>query len=471
MRFLPTTRGGTSRSGGWFTSAAQRRRTLLLVIMSACTSVLIRVPLWSSSRRWQHAVTDSTQTAALGDTSTSHGHHASRSNESVRLGLDERVRLAEPASTTAKPASTLSGPTSSASSRVPPPPPAVQPQAILPPVRPSVPPNSAPPQIELRYAWMRLPRGAARDVTRSGLLDLTRSSEFIGPTRRVSAAQASLVNGSASEASCASFCRSERRACAGYAWRSTAEATVAECYLIARSESRGDVCAPPRLRGSAGLRGICGGGIVSADESACCDVTCGRCGGSGCGTLPGGPRNCCTQRILATASCCSRGGGPPCVVRSQGPGSGAHAADASGTGATSDALRSTPPPPLLPPTPLPPLPPLLPCEALNIERSPHIASAAAPARSTANAVVIPPPAVRGVWRVRSAAQRAADLAAALAADDDVSPGVEAPTSSSVPGRMLSSASTGGAEDDTSDAIRQTARFVLVTVRQNGNRAH
>jgi hypothetical protein len=314
-----------------------------------------------------------------------------------------------------------------------------------------------------------LPRGAARAVTRSGLLDLTHSSELIGPTRRVSAARPSLVNDSASEASCASFCRTERRACAGYAWRSTADTTVAECYLIARSESRGAVCSPPRLRSSAGVRGICGGGIVSDDESACCAVACGRCGGSGCGALPGGPRNCCTQRIIATASCCSGGGGPPCVV-SEGTGNGVRAADAS---TNSDPLRSSPPPPLLPPMPLPPLPPLLPCEALSLsgERLPYIADATAPPSSKTNAVTIPPPAARGVWRVRSAAQRAADLAAALAAaDDDVSPDGEAVTSTSAPGRMLSSAAVGGGADDASDAMHQSARFVLVTVSHNGNRA-
>ncbi len=55
----------------------------------------------------------------------------------------------------------------------------------------------------------------------------------------------------------------------------------------------------------------CSTGIRSGD--ACCPAACGACGGTGCGSRPGGTDACCTTPILAAAVSCS-GSLPPCVV-------------------------------------------------------------------------------------------------------------------------------------------------------------
>ena len=46
-------------------------------------------------------------------------------------------------------------------------------------------------------------------------------------------------------------------------------------------------------------------GIYSPSVEVCCAEGCGACGGSGCGSLPGGTSNCCTGTILS--------GGDPCT--------------------------------------------------------------------------------------------------------------------------------------------------------------
>jgi hypothetical protein len=47
--------------------------------------------------------------------------------------------------------------------------------------------------------------------------------------------------------------------------------------------------------------------------SACCSASCGACGGSNCSSRPGGADACCSGRINSTGFSCTEGG-PPCVV-------------------------------------------------------------------------------------------------------------------------------------------------------------
>ncbi len=55
----------------------------------------------------------------------------------------------------------------------------------------------------------------------------------------------------------------------------------------------------------------CSTGIRAGD--VCCSASCGSCGGSGCGSRPGGADECCSSPILASGVSCS-GNEPPCVV-------------------------------------------------------------------------------------------------------------------------------------------------------------
>lgn len=56
-----------------------------------------------------------------------------------------------------------------------------------------------------------------------------------------------------------------------------------------------------------------GKGLTSPYElNACCPISCGSCGGKGCGARPGGDSACCGSNILAKNSAC---GTPPCVIK------------------------------------------------------------------------------------------------------------------------------------------------------------
>jgi hypothetical protein len=48
-----------------------------------------------------------------------------------------------------------------------------------------------------------------------------------------------------------------------------------------------------------------------ANGTACCAESCGACGGSGCGSRPGGAANCCTSNINSSSKFCSSNR-PPC---------------------------------------------------------------------------------------------------------------------------------------------------------------
>ena len=64
--------------------------------------------------------------------------------------------------------------------------------------------------------------------------------------------------------------------------------------------------------------GSCKYGI--ADGAACCALTCGSCGGAGCGTRPGGAANCCYGPIAGATPaagvplCRDNNGRGPCKI-------------------------------------------------------------------------------------------------------------------------------------------------------------
>ena len=55
----------------------------------------------------------------------------------------------------------------------------------------------------------------------------------------------------------------------------------------------------------------CATGIPSGN--VCCAASCGECGGSGCGSRPGGASNCCSGAIRSSGRLCATVG-PPCVL-------------------------------------------------------------------------------------------------------------------------------------------------------------
>jgi hypothetical protein len=59
----------------------------------------------------------------------------------------------------------------------------------------------------------------------------------------------------------------------------------------------------------------CKSGIVGElnGASACCDAACGTCGGTDCSQLPGGTANCCKQHILTVNDSCEDNM-PPCAM-------------------------------------------------------------------------------------------------------------------------------------------------------------
>lgn len=57
----------------------------------------------------------------------------------------------------------------------------------------------------------------------------------------------------------------------------------------------------------------CSDGIQNGE--ACCPLSCGSCGGGGCGLLEGGPDECCVSNILDSGVTCDEKG-PPCIIPS-----------------------------------------------------------------------------------------------------------------------------------------------------------
>ena len=69
---------------------------------------------------------------------------------------------------------------------------------------------------------------------------------------------------------------------------------------------------------AAGADPTCSHGIVS--RRACCPLTCGRCGGPDCGTLPGGSASCCAGSIAKTNRSCGECDAPCMIPPSPSPG-------------------------------------------------------------------------------------------------------------------------------------------------------
>ena len=57
-------------------------------------------------------------------------------------------------------------------------------------------------------------------------------------------------------------------------------------------------------------------GILGNDQVACCASSCGKCGGEGCASLPGGKYACCEGEVEKSRQECSAVEKAPCVVGS-----------------------------------------------------------------------------------------------------------------------------------------------------------
>ena len=56
----------------------------------------------------------------------------------------------------------------------------------------------------------------------------------------------------------------------------------------------------------------CQGGIASG--STCCAKSCGKCGGNGCGQLPGGSSGCCRGAIKRSGTVCAAATDTQCII-------------------------------------------------------------------------------------------------------------------------------------------------------------
>ena len=59
----------------------------------------------------------------------------------------------------------------------------------------------------------------------------------------------------------------------------------------------------------------CSDGLISASGLACCPTTCGQCGGSGCGSAPGGSSDCCGSGVTNSGIYCDDNVAP-CIITS-----------------------------------------------------------------------------------------------------------------------------------------------------------
>ena len=61
--------------------------------------------------------------------------------------------------------------------------------------------------------------------------------------------------------------------------------------------------------------GVCSNGLSGVQfEDICCSLSCGTCGGLGCGGRDGGRDECCTSAITNEGVRCSDSGVAPCIV-------------------------------------------------------------------------------------------------------------------------------------------------------------
>ena len=59
----------------------------------------------------------------------------------------------------------------------------------------------------------------------------------------------------------------------------------------------------------------CSAGVVHPTHQVCCNATCGLCGGHGCSSRPGGPRQCCMPAILRTGLVCESQADVACSLK------------------------------------------------------------------------------------------------------------------------------------------------------------
>ena len=59
----------------------------------------------------------------------------------------------------------------------------------------------------------------------------------------------------------------------------------------------------------------CSAGVLHPSRQVCCNATCGLCGGRGCSSRPGGPRQCCMPPILRTGRVCESRADVACSLR------------------------------------------------------------------------------------------------------------------------------------------------------------
>lgn len=91
------------------------------------------------------------------------------------------------------------------------------------------------------------------------------------------------------------------------AWAKTA--MVSKTLLC--SKSCRDVCSQTSKPDAMAVS-TCSNGLAGYEASnVCCPVSCGTCGGLGCGSLGDG---CCTSDVLESGDMCSTTGSAPCVI-------------------------------------------------------------------------------------------------------------------------------------------------------------
>ncbi|CAM9580167.1 unnamed protein product, partial [Scytosiphon promiscuus] len=60
----------------------------------------------------------------------------------------------------------------------------------------------------------------------------------------------------------------------------------------------------------------CSNGLAGyEDNDVCCPLSCGTCGGEGCGLLGDG---CCTSEVKDSGEMCSTAGSAPCIIDEDG---------------------------------------------------------------------------------------------------------------------------------------------------------
>mmetsp|Transcript_47702 Transcript_47702/g.159029 ORF Transcript_47702/g.159029 Transcript_47702/m.159029 type:complete len:230 (+) Transcript_47702:1405-2094(+) len=89
----------------------------------------------------------------------------------------------------------------------------------------------------------------------------------------------------------------------------------ASAFLPAsRRERRNLTIRPEKHTASSRRFADCTAGVQHSSQRVCCNATCGLCGGHGCSTRPGGPRQCCMPAILRTGRVCESRADVACIL-------------------------------------------------------------------------------------------------------------------------------------------------------------